>query len=84
MLERYTTLCKAALYGNNTDASRRAKADMGRQPKKRIDVNEFRPIFEANDDNDLVPSSKLVAVLERLNIKHIIHQQNNTGPSDQG
>ena len=83
-LERYTTLCKAALYGNNTDASRRAKADMGRQPKKRIDVNDLRPIFETNDDNDLVPSSKLIAVLERLNIQHIIQRKNNTGLSDQG
>ena len=83
-LERYTMLCKAALYGNNTDASRRAKADMGRQPKKRIDVNEFRPIFETNDDNELVPSSKLITVLERLNIKHTIQQKNNTGSSDQG
>lgn len=68
----------------NTDASRRAKADMGRQPKKRIDVNDLRPIFETNDDNDLVPSSKLIAVLERLNIQHIIQRKNNTGLSDQG
>ena len=57
---------------------------MGRQPKKRIDVNDFRPLFETNDDNELIPSSKLITVLERLNIKHIIQQKNNTGPSDQG
>jgi len=84
MLERYITLCKAALYGNNTDASRRAKADMGRQPKKRMDVNDLRPLFETNDDNELVPSRKLVTVLERLNIQHTTQQQNFTGLSDQG
>ena len=63
MIERYTTLCKAALYGNNTDASRRAKADMGRQPKKRIDVNELRPIFETNDDTFRMPKMRQATAL---------------------
>ena len=57
---------------------------MGRQPKKRIDVNEFRPLFETNDDNELVPSSKLVTLLDRLNIQHIIQQKSRTVHSDQG
>ena len=35
MIERYTTLCKAALHGNNMDASRRAKADMPKTEEKR-------------------------------------------------
>ena len=57
---------------------------MGRQPKKRLDVNDFRPLFETNDNNELIPSRKLITVLERLNIKHVIQQKNNTGLSDQG
>ena len=43
---------------------------MGRQPKKRINVNEFRPLFDTSDDNELIPSRKLVALLEHLKIIH--------------
>eukprot|EP00967_Tisochrysis_lutea_P046571 scaffold56577_cov37-Tisochrysis_lutea.AAC.6 len=32
---------------------------MGRQPKKRIDLNEFRPIFENTDDSELIPSQHI-------------------------
>ena len=43
MIERFTTFCRAALHGNNIDASRRAKADdMGRQPKKRMGMDNER------------------------------------------
>ena len=40
-IDRYTTLSKALLYANTTDLARTAQAGMGRQPKKKIDINDI-------------------------------------------
>ena len=44
-IDRYTTLSKALLFASTTDSARTAQAGMGRQPKKRIDVNDIYPLF---------------------------------------
>ena len=44
-IDRYTTLSKVLLFANTTDSARTAQAGMGRQPKKRIDMNDIYPLF---------------------------------------
>ena len=84
MIERFTMLCKAALHATWAQQHGRLqashKADMGRQPEKRIDINEFRPIsiFETTNDNELVPSRKLIVLLERLKLEHIVRHKDDT------
>ena len=53
---------------------------MGRQSKKRIYTNDFRPLFEtiAIDDEELAPSPKLTRLAQKLKIEHvIIHEKIN-------
>ena len=84
ILTRYTTLVKAAHFGNSTDAARRAQADMGRQPKKRIDTNDFRPLYDVIDNETLAPSHTLKIATQKLEIEHILVQDNKEHASDQG
>ena len=84
ILTRFTTLVKAAHFGNSTDAVRRAQADMGRQQKKRMDTNDFRPLFDATDNDTLIPSHTLKITTQKLDIEHILIQENNEQASDQG
>ena len=45
-IDRYTTLSKALMHANTTDSARTAQAGLvGRQPKKRIDMNDIHPLF---------------------------------------
>ena len=75
---------KAAHFGNSTDTARRAQADMGRQPKKRIDVNDFRPLFDARDNDTLIPSPTLTTTAQQLGIEHILTPEKREHESDQG
>lgn len=75
-IERFTVVCKAAHFGNSTDSSTRAQADVGRQPKKCIETNDFRPLFESVDNKELAPSPKVTKLGgEMLGIEHIIKQK---------
>ena len=72
IVERYTTLSKALLFAQETDSARTAQAGMGRQPKKRIDMNDLRPVFNRNDKGGLKPSAELVELASKLGIAHAV------------
>ena len=40
-IDRYSTLSKAMIFASTTDSARTAQAGMGRQPKKKIDINDI-------------------------------------------
>ena len=67
-------LSKALLFAQETDSARTAQAGMGRQPKKRIDMNDLRPIFNRNDKGGLRPSAELVALTTKLGIVHAVEE----------
>ena len=71
-IERYTTLSKALIFANGTDSTRTAQAGMGRQPKKRIDINDLRPVFTLNDKGGLKSSEELVELATKLVIAHAV------------
>ena len=68
IIERYTTLCKALLLAYETVSARTAQAGMGRQPKKRIDIGDLRPVFHINDRGGLKPSEELAELATKLRI----------------
>ena len=53
---------------------------MGRQPKKRIDLGDFRPIYETDNKSRLKPSEELLSLTARLGIEHIIATKTQTCP----
>ena len=68
IIERFTTLSKALLFAYETDTARTAQAGMGRQPKKRIDISDLKPVFNINDKGGLRPSEELVELASKLRI----------------
>ena len=86
-IERYTTLSKALVFANGTDSTRTAQAGMGRQPKKRIDISDLRPVFMLNDKGGLNPSEELVELATKLGIAHAVEgnkEQRNEGKQARG
>ena len=46
---------------------------MCRQPKKRVDENDFKPLYLVDKNNNLIPSEKLYFLAARLGIEHIMN-----------
>ena len=65
-------MCKALLFAYETDAARTAQAGMGRQPKKRIDIGELRPVFHTSGKGGLKPNEELAELAAKLGIAHAI------------
>ena len=74
-LERFTKLSRALLFANSTDSARTAQAGMGRQPKKRIDLADIRPLYELGEKNKLTPSAELVSLAGKLGIEHLVETE---------
>ena len=55
---------------------------MGRQPKKRLDLNDLRPVYNRNDRGGLRPSAELVELATKLRIAHAIEETKD--PKEQG
>ena len=45
---------------------------VGRQPKKRIDISDLRPVFTLNDKDGLRPGEELVELATKLGIAHAV------------
>ena len=57
---------------------------IGALPKKRIDTNDFRPLFETVDNEELAPSPKLTRLAQKLKIEHVIKHEKIKQYNDQG
>ena len=51
---------------------------------KRIDTNDFRPVFESIDNEELAPSPKLTRLARKLGIEHVIKLEKIEHTNDQG
>ena len=83
IIERYTTLCKALVFAYETDSARTAQAGMGRQPKKRIDIGDFRPVFHISGKGGLKPSEELAELATKLRIAHAVQASEVCGEEDE-
>ena len=75
VLERFAKLSGALNFANSTDTSRTAQAGMGRQPKKRTDLADIRPLYEIGKNNILTPNEELVSLAAKLGIEHQIARE---------
>ena len=50
---------------------------MGRQPKKRIDLSDLIPVYDANDKGGLKPGKELVELATKLKIVHAVEELKN-------
>ena len=57
---------------------------MGREPKKRMDTNSFRPLFDTTDDDTLESSPTLKTLAQRMGIDHVLASEKQEDESDQG
>ena len=74
-IDRYTTLSKALLFASTTDSARTAQAGMGRQPKKRIDMNDVYPLFTIGARGKLEPSLELQTLTTSMGVAYIIAER---------
>ena len=63
------------MYANATDSARTAQAGLGRQPKKRIDMNDIHPLYTLGTRGKLEPSLELQALTTSLGVAHIIAER---------
>eukprot|EP00967_Tisochrysis_lutea_P147484 scaffold280251_cov41-Tisochrysis_lutea.AAC.1 len=47
---------------------------MGRQPKKRIDISDLRPVYNINNKGVLKPSEELAELAAKLRIAHVVEE----------
>ena len=83
IIERYTALRKALIFAYETDSARTAQAGMGRQPKKRIDIGDFRPVFHISDKGGLKPSEEIAELATKLRIAHAVEETEERGNEDE-
>ena len=56
---------------------------MGRQPKKRIDIGDLRPVFHISDKGGLKPSEELAELATKLRISHGLQETEERGNEDE-
>ena len=53
---------------------------MGRQPKKRIDLGDFRPLYDSDNKGNIIPSAELLSLATRLGVEHLVKANPEAGP----
>eukprot|EP00967_Tisochrysis_lutea_P140573 scaffold257028_cov39-Tisochrysis_lutea.AAC.1 len=52
---------------------------MGRQPKKRTDLDMLRPLYDSDNKGNLNPSAELLSLASRLGVEYMVKAQHATG-----
>ena len=68
IIERFTKPGKTLLFANTIDSARAARAGLGRQPKKRIDINDMHPLFTTGSSGESKPSGELQEIAAKLGL----------------
>eukprot|EP00967_Tisochrysis_lutea_P050942 scaffold62755_cov35-Tisochrysis_lutea.AAC.5 len=66
---------------NSTDSSRTAQAGLGlgRQPKRKIDLSDIRPLYETDNKGNLIPSAELLSLAVKMGVEYQVTSNPATG-----